>query len=193
MSSSALVAGVAGRAIAFDGSDDQIAFLNDITGSGPSTLSGWVNQAADSGDYGSGMVSLGNDTSGQARFVLSLADSQRVKGGFYSNDDLTTTVLTTGTWSHLAWIWDGTQTTLYVNGSSVLGPVTHTGVNTSGTDGRIGNGTFTFAYFMTGQIDEVRVATAARPAAWIAAEYANQRPGSTFMKSFDTAEAAPSH
>jgi hypothetical protein len=193
MASSALVAGVAGQALSFDGVDDQIAFTNDITGNGPSTLSGWVKQQTDSGDYGSGIVSLGSPSNGQARFLLSLADQQKVKCGFYGNDDLTTSILATGVWKYLVWSWDGSRTSVYIDGVSVLGPTTHNGVNTTGSQGKIGNGTFSFAYFMTGQLDEVRVATAARSSAWISAEFANQRPSSTFIKSVGAAQAAVSH
>jgi hypothetical protein len=196
MPASALVAGIAGDGLAFDGVDDEIAFTNDITGSGPSTLSGWVNQANDTndtGDLGSSVISLGNGTTGQARFLLSVADSKRVKCGFYSNDDLTTTVLDQGQWSFLAWTSDSDGTRVYVNGASVLGPASHSGVNTTGTNGRIGNTTFMYTYLMTGRLDEVRVATAARSSAWLAAEYANQRPGSTFIKPIGAAEAAASH
>jgi hypothetical protein len=193
MSGSALVAGVVGQGLSFDGVDDQIAFTNDITGNGPSTLSAWVKQSTDSGDYGSGVISLGNDSTNQARFLLSSADSQKLKCGFYGNDDLTSTILATGVWKYLAWTWDGSKTTVFVDGVSVNGPTTHSSVNTSGSAGKIGNGTFTFAYFMTGQLDEVRVATAARSAAWLAAEFANQRPSSTFIKSIAAAQAAATH
>jgi hypothetical protein len=193
MNVSALVPGIAGDGLAFDGVDDQITFTNDITGSGPSTLSGWVNQAADSGDYGSAVVSIGNGTTGQARFVLSAADSDKVKCGFYGSDDLSNTVLSNGQWSFLVWTSDSDGTRVYVNGASVLGPVSHSGVNTTGTSGSIGNTTFMYTYRLTGKLDEVRIATAARSSAWIAVEYANQRPGSNFIKAIGAAEAAASH
>ncbi|HKP59101.1 MAG TPA: LamG domain-containing protein [Polyangiales bacterium] len=193
MNASARMPGIAGDGLAFDGTDDQIAFNNDITGNGPSTLSGWVFQATDNGDYGSAVISIGNGTTGQARFLLSSADSDRVKGGFYGNDDLSTSVLTIGQWSFVAWTSDTDGTRVFVNGVSVLGPASHSNVNTTGTNGRIGNTTFTYEYFLTGRLDEVRIATAARSSAWIAAEYANQRPGATFIKSVGAAEAAVSH
>jgi hypothetical protein len=53
MSAAALVAAVAGNGLSFDGSNDQVTFSNDVTGNTASTLSGWVRQSADSGDYGS--------------------------------------------------------------------------------------------------------------------------------------------
>ena len=193
MSASALMEGIAGAGLAFDGTDDEIAFTNDITGSGPSTLSGWVYELDDDRDRGSSVVSIGNGNTGQARFLLSSADNDRVKCGFYGNDDLATTVLDRGVWSFLTWTSDTDGTRVYVNGASVLGPATHTGVNTTGTNGRIGNTTFMYTYFLTGRLDEVRIATAARSAAWIAAEYANQRPASSFIKPIGAPEAASNH
>ena len=74
-----------------------------------------------------------------------------------------------------------------------FGPSSHTGANTNGTGGSIGASTFGYDFFMTGQLDEVRVATDARPAAWITTEYNNQRPSSTFIKAIGAAQAAPSH
>ena len=59
MSSSARVAAVAGHGLSFDGKDDAVSYVNDVTGSGPGTLSGWVDQAADSGDNGASIISFG--------------------------------------------------------------------------------------------------------------------------------------
>ena len=193
MSASALVPAVVGDGLSFDGQDDEIMFTNDVTGDGPSTLSGWVNQAADSGDDGSAIVSFGNGVLNHARFLLSLADEQRVKVGFYGNDELADTVLPRATWKHVAWVWTGSQSTVYVDGAVAYGPSSHPGANTSGDEGSIGGSTFGYAFFMTGQLDEVRIATAARPAAWITTEFNNQRPGSMFIKAIGSAQAAPSH
>jgi hypothetical protein len=193
MSSAALVAGVAGNGLSFDGVDDQVTFTNDITGGGSSTLSGWVKPAADSGDLGSAMITLGNANSSQARFLLSTDDRGKVKCGFYSNDDLSNTALPIGTWKHLAWVWNGSQTRLYVDGALAFGPANHSSVNTTGASGRIGAAVFMYDYWLTGQLDEIRVTTVERSAAWITTEYNNQRPGSTFLKALGAAQAAPSH
>jgi hypothetical protein len=97
------------------------------------------------------------------------------------------------TWKHVAWVWSGSQSTVYVDGAAVLGPTAHTNGNTSGSGGSIGGSTFGFNYFLTGQLDEVRVATDVRAAAWISTEFHNQRPSSTFIKSVGAAQAAPAH
>jgi len=193
MSLSALVAAVAGNGLNFDGTDDEIAFTNDVSGNGASTMSGWVKQAADSGDNGSSIISVGNGTSNQSRFLLSVADQDNLKLGFYNNDKITTTILPLAAWKHVVWVWTGSQSTLYVDGAVVFGPTSHTNANTNGTTGSIGGSTFGYDFFMTGQLDEVRVATDARPAAWITTEFNNQKPGSTFFKSVGAPQSAPTH
>jgi hypothetical protein len=193
MTASALTAAVAGKGLLFDGTDDEITFTNDLTGSGPSTLSGWVMQAADSGDNGSSIISFGNGSLNQSRFLLSLADQQKIKCGFYGNDKLSNTILPLTTWKHVVWVWTGSQSTIYVDGAAILGSTSHTSASTSGATGSIGGTTFGYDFFMTGQLDEVRVATDAKPTGWIATEYNNQRPSSTFIKAVGAAQAAPTH
>jgi hypothetical protein len=193
MSGAARVAAVAGSGLSFDGQDDAVTYTNDVTGSGPSTLSGWVNQAADSGDNGASIISFGDGLSNQSRFLLGVAEQQRIKVGFYGNDRQTETVLERDTWKHVAWVWTGSESTVYVDGAVVFGPASHARANTTGTTGSIGGSTFGYDFFMTGLLDEVRVATEVRSAAWLKTELNNQRPGSTFIKSLGAPEAAPSH
>ena len=193
MSAAASVAGVAGNGLSFDGVDDQVVFTNDVSGSGSSTISGWVKLAADSGDLGSAMFTIGNGNTSQARFVIPLDDRGKIKCGFYSNDDASNTALPTGSWKYVVWVWNGSQTRLYVDATLVFGPTSHSGVNTSGTLGKIGAASYMYDYWLTGQLDEVRLATTDRSAAWISTEYKNQRPGSTFLKSVGSAAPAPSH
>ena len=78
--------------------------MNSLTGGGASTLSAWVKQAADSGDYGSSILSLGNGGTSDVRFLLSSADDEQIKCGFYGNDRITTTVLPLAAWKHVAWV-----------------------------------------------------------------------------------------
>jgi biopolymer transport protein ExbB len=196
MTSASSVAGVVGKAIAFDGVDDRISFMNDITGSGPSTMEAWVNQSPQSSGLGSAIITLGNQATNAARFFFTLERSSgKSKVGFYNNDLLPLT-LATGVWTHFVWVWDGSMTRIYVNGALAFGPSSHTAANTAGTAGNIGNSTFTspiYDFYMLGQLDEVRVSTVTRPAAWIATEFNNQRMGATFMKTIDPPVAAPEH
>jgi hypothetical protein len=193
MAAGALTAAVAGNGLSFDGSNDEVTFTSDLAGSGPTTMSGWIRSAADSGDNGSSIVSVGNGASNRSRFLLARAEQDRIKVGFYGNDEFASTVLPLDTWKHVAWVWSGSQTTVFVDGAAVLGPVNHTSANTQGTTGSIGGTTFGYPFFVTGLLDEVRVTTDARPAAWISTEFNNQRPGSTFIKNLGAATAAASH
>jgi hypothetical protein len=193
MSSTARVAAVAGHGLSFDGKDDAVSYVNDVTGSGPGTLSGWVDQAADSGDNGASIISFGTGRVNESRFLLTVAEQQRLKVGFYGNDKQPATVLPHGAWKYIAWVWTGKESTVYVDGAIVFGPAAHASANTTGTVGSIGGSTFGYDFFMTGQLDEVRVATEARSTAWLATEFNNQRPGSTFIKTLGAALPAPSH
>jgi hypothetical protein len=195
MTTEALVAGVAGPSLKLDGINDEISFINDLWGSGPSTFSGWVRQAGSLGQYGTSMISLGgdNDSEGSARFMLSHADDSKVKCGFYGNDDLTTAILPLDEWKYLTWTWDGSASAVYIDAVRVLGPASHIFINTAGLTGKLGNASFKFDYFMYGQLDELHIATNAHSSAWIAAEYANQRPGSSFIKTVGEPEPAPEH
>ena len=182
MNTMSLVPAVAGRGLAFDGTDDQLTFRNEFTGSGPCTLSAWVNQSDRNPASGGAVIALGNASPNAARFLFSLdTDSGKVDVGFYSND-LAGPTLPTNVWTHLVWTWDGTNSSIYVNGAIATGPIAHPGANTSGNSGRIGNSFFTSPRFLRGQLDEVRVAASGRSSGWIETEYENQRPDSDFVR-----------
>jgi hypothetical protein len=199
MTSANSISGVTGKGISFDGVDDCISFTNDITGSGPTTIQAWVNQNPQSSGLGSAVLGIGTQATNQARFLFSfeLASGQ-TKVGLYGNDR-TGVSLATGVWTQLVWTFDSGSSRLFVNGALVDGPATlNSGVNTSGTAGRIGNSTFLgtgmyppYNFFLLGQLDEVRVSTTALSTAWISTEYNNQKPGSTFLKTLDAPQPAP--
>jgi hypothetical protein len=194
MTAQASVSGLAGRALDFDGVDDEVTFFNDLWGSGPSTFSGWVKQVGSLGEYGTAMISVGDGTVDRsARFMLSHADDGRVKCGFMGDDDLTTAVLPLDEWKYLSWTWDGRESAVYIDAVRVLGPASHTQVATAGLTGKLGSSSFRFEYFMFGQLDELHISTSARSSAWISAEYANQRPASTFIKLVSEPEPGVAH
>jgi hypothetical protein len=191
MTSANSISGVTGKGISFDGVDDCISFTNDITGNGPTTIQAWVNQNPQSSGLGSAVLGIGTQATNQARFLFSfeLASGQ-TKVGLYGNDR-TGVSLATGVWTQLVWTFDSGSSRLFVNGALVDGPATLNGAMTSGTAGRIGNSTFSYNFFLSGQLDEVRVSTTALSTAWISTEYNNQKPGSTFLKTMDAPQPAP--
>jgi hypothetical protein len=180
-----LVTGQIGNGLDFDGSNDEITFSNPITGAGPHTISAWVNQRTTTSH--DALVVLGNDEASQARWFYSAYIGGTVAFGFYANDRNTDTDVRTDGWSLLHWAYDGTANRLYVNGVLEDGPMPppNGGINTQGSDGRIGNtppGTPGFGSDMNfnGQADEIRIATVARPVEWIETEFNNQSSPSTF-------------
>jgi hypothetical protein len=193
MTASDSVPGIAGRGIDFDGEDDELVFENDLFGELPSTLQAWVIQRRPaSGSLGSAVLMFGDATSDRARFLLSLEQtSGSVRYGFYNND-YGSSAIATDVWRQLVWTWDGRRSSLFINGKLVEGPSPHTDADTRGKAGRIGAfASDNYQFFMSGVLDEVRVSTVARTADWIATEYQNQRPESTFLKSIEAPEPAP--
>ena len=85
---------------------------------------------------------------------------------------------------------NGTTSSVFVDGVSVQTPQNHSNVNTTGTTGRIGASSFQFAYFMTGQLDEVRMMDSAMSADRVTAEFRSQQPSATFIKTIAAPVAA---
>ena len=188
MLSSDLVDAVIGKGIRFDGVDDEITFTNTFTGSGPSTLSAWVNQLVDNDGVSDTILAFGNGSANQTRLFYSAQTmTNNLVGGFYNNDKDSAVSIENAGWSHVAWVWDGTSSRFYVNGALASGPLAHTGANTTGTPGKIGNATWA-ARPLRGQLDEVRAESTTRSDAWIKAEYNNQRAG-TFLKTLGPQQA----
>lgn len=194
MSSANTVAGIAGDALQFDGRDDMLCFQNDLLGATPSTIQAWVIQRRRRpGSSGSGVVMLGEQAPDRARFLLSERNEMgAVRYGFYEND-LGFAGIPHDVWRHLVWTWDGSRSALYIDGELVEGPSPHPGADTRGEVGCIGGAAFDaprYDFFHAGTLDEVRISTVVRSREWVATEYANQRPGSTFLKTIGEPEPA---
>jgi hypothetical protein len=172
-----------GGGVSFDGGAGEVTFTNPLTGNGPHTISVWVSQQATSDN--DAMVVLGNGTCGQSRWFHSRFDNPTIAIGFYCNDFTNPAVDVIGDgFTLLHWVFAGNTTTLYRDGVKVAGPFAHTGttIDTQGSGGHLGNAPSAWGQNMGlhGTLDEVRIATAARSADWIGAEYANQHDPSSF-------------
>lgn len=89
--------------------------------------------------------------------------------------------LVTGTWYHVALSYNSTAGLVgYVNGASD-GTAAANGNAGNSSTGAIGNDVVNAGRFWNGAMDEVRVATVARSADWIACEYNNQKDSQTFL------------
>lgn len=178
-----LVAGQIGDALDFDGSNDEIAFDNPLSGNTPHTISAWVNQRQTNSD--DALVVLGTGMPNRARWFYSARFGDLVAFGFFANDEVTGIDIQGDDWTLLHWTYDGgTGNRLYVNGVAVGGLLTRgDGVDTEGNAGRIGNVTsdaFGSNMSLDGQADEVRIATVVRPAEWIRTEFNNQSDPASF-------------
>jgi len=144
------------------------------------TMEAWVNGSAYTNSY-SGVYERSNNTNGSMGLFVKaggkVAVYVRGSGGLVFNDGAGTAVLSTGTWYHIVATYDSTNGLVtYVNGASdnalaangALGSLA--GVTASiGQDLLVGS-----SRKFLGSIDEVRISSVARSAAWIATEYANQ-------------------
>jgi hypothetical protein len=98
------------------------------------------------------------------------------------------TTITTGAWHYIVGVFNGTNVTVYIDGSSdgstacgntfagYSNPDLLLGGIDRGSSGDAGSSTY-----LNGIIDEPRFSSVARSAAWIAAEYNNQNSPGTFI------------
>lgn len=180
MQSNDQVPGQIGDAIDFDGVDDEITFTNPIAGTTAHTISVWVNQRATTSQ--DALVVLGNGAFNRARWLYSVYFGNTVAVGFYSNDWNTGVDIRNDGWRLLHWTYTDRDNILYVNGAPVGSQTVATGIDTQGSEGRLGNASAAFGQNMNlnGQLDEVRIATVVRPAEWIQTEFNNQSDPSSF-------------
>lgn len=172
-----------GAGVDFDGGAAEIAFDNPLLGGGPHTISLWVSQRP-TGDNDA-LVVLGNAACGESRWLHGRFDDDTAAVGFYCNDwsDPDVELVSAG-FTLVHWVYEGGVSRIYRDGALAAGPFTQSGstIDTKGTGGHIGNapGGWGANMGLHGIVDEVRIATVARSAAWIATEYANQSSPSTF-------------
>ena len=167
MSSSAWGSGKVNGALRFDGSNDRVdvgAF--DVTGGSGLTLAAWF-KADDFGTSDARIISKATGTATADHYwMLSTVSSGGIKLRFRLKTSGSTTTytassgnLSSGTWTHAAAVWNGSQMLLYKDGASV-GSTSKTGtLSTNGSvDVAIGNqpggaGSKPF----DGYIDDVRI------------------------------------
>jgi hypothetical protein len=178
------IAGKLANAIAFTGSSDQVSFTNPITGSGPHTMSAWVQQQAPGAGEFDAVIGLGTVQTDQSRFLDSRFTSGGVAVGFFNDDYMTTTAVIGQGWTLIHWVFEGSnrRSQLYRNGE-LVGELVHQNLpNTTGAAGIIGNAPpgLGSGLGLPGAVDEVRITTVPLTSAWIAAEFANQSNPSSF-------------
>lgn len=149
--------------------------------SGNWTVSAWVNPSSCS-SYGQ-VVYKGQNTSRNYELDMGNSDCKiravQTSGGV-EKATTSTAAVSTGTWSHLAARYDGTDVQSLINGA-VDGSIASGAPDTSTASMRIGifehSGTFSNPF--AGTIDEVRISNTNRSNGWLATEYNSGTP-STF-------------
>jgi hypothetical protein len=153
---------------------------------GVGTVSVWMNSSSYSGGFITYQDGSGHDafslifpsSSGQP-IAIHLGSATNINGVFSS--------YLLNTWYRIDVDWNGTTVDIYVNGSL---DVSYT--NSSTSSGNAGSDSTAFGFYMYGSgpstggyfggyIDEIRIATTVLGAAWITAEYNNQKTGSTLL------------
>jgi hypothetical protein len=180
------VPGKLGKAIDFDGMNDEVTFTSPVAGDGSTTFSAWVSIAQPLMGFSS-VLTVGNPATNQSRFLHT--DFGGIARGFYGNDVQLDIDIHNSTFTLLHWVYDnGANTsTLYRDGVMIGSVATVSGtINTLGTAGHIGTAPVQWGPGgntpnpINGLMDEVRIAATARSAGWIRTEWENQRDALAF-------------
>jgi hypothetical protein len=181
------IAAQLGGGIDFDGNNNQIQFTNPFSGNGKHTISAWLYQRTPNGC--DTIVTVGGASNNRSRFLHSRyvpvgpTPIIGINPGFYVNDWLTGMNITTGTWTLVHWVFEGTnrKSRLFLNGVVVDSFMYAQGIDTQGLEGYLGYAPGGWGNCgLNGTLDEVRLATVDRSDGWIATEYANQSSPQTF-------------
>lgn len=174
--------GVVGGAVALDGSSsvDLGSGINSTLNGSAFTLSTSLNPSNNAcvifgarGSTHARVIGVGIWASGQYSL---LEENVAVIAGFGTTD--------VGHWHRIVWVYNGSTHTFYVDGVQVGSPVSYTFAGNDTGTGPWG-GTLAGGGQFTGSLDESYIASVARSADWILAEYNNQNSPSTFS-SFGT-------
>ena len=173
------------NALTFDGVDDQVVIpasgnydLPDNTGG---TVEFWVNPATVSSSFS---TLLGNRGPGGVRYSYHLSSTQvgiDAGAGTVNAINLPDTLTTTGVWHHMAFVYDGTNTNVYINGMllgtipGAYGPASSQPLTIGAANTPTVGANETF---FNGSIDEVRVWNTQRSQAEILANMGNTLNGS---------------
>jgi len=192
----------------FDGSNDYLSTSYVQTGVTAYTVEAWIktpttslqrvivhDRGSDAGTSGTGKsltLSVGGTYPGAAGAAGDVAygvDSNSIYIGRYS----TTARVNDNAWHHVAGTWSApsgtavasSQFSIYVDGNLVAMTNVATGSTTSPLTGLPGYGTriaqhLPWNTYLQAVLDEVRISTSSRSAAWIKTEYYNQNSPSTF-------------
>ena len=195
MTSGNQVAGQIDGSLSFDGVANYVATANLIsTGPQVYTEEAWIKTSSTAGHkvVGFEQIQIGTAGTNNDRGIWVGTDGQAYAGvwdGTTSHVAASGVTVNDNTWHHIAATYDSGTTNLiiYVDGTSRATTTSTTAQVLSGY-WRIGaykgaNWTNGVDGYFAGTIDEVRISSSARTAAWISTEYNNQAAPSTFVSS----------
>lgn len=178
MTSGDSVIGKAGKAVDFDGVDDNIAIpdSNSLDVTNAITLESWVKYGGYVHQW-SPILWKGTGTT----YALNLGTTGSTPTVMINNDGLSApSNLQTGAWTHIAVTYNKTSMLMYINGEQVGSKAKAVSIATD--NGVLTMGTVSSAVWKyRGVIDEARVSGVARSSDWIRTEYNNQFSPSTFL------------
>ncbi|MDW3209881.1 MAG: DUF2341 domain-containing protein [Reichenbachiella sp.] len=174
--------GKTGRSQSFDGSS-QINLNTFPNLDGAFTISMWINAGAAAQN---GML-FSDDVNNSGYFLnYGQAGNERIRGtlrgtGFSPANIDDTYTYTAGTWQYVSFVIDrpNLDRIIYANGNSSISDLSDIGLMS--TDAGVASIGGEGARYFNGSIDEVRVSSVVRNAAWIATEFNNQDDPSTFL------------
>jgi trimeric autotransporter adhesin len=174
-----------GRGYDFDAATEQVAFTNPITGGGPSTISFWFNDGDPTIGFDETILVLGTAATSQARWIYNEIDLNKFPVGLQGDDWAKPTVPALTGLTLVHWVYKDQQSRLYLNGVETPGgPFAHASpAATAGESAVLGNTppSFGASHGLRGVVDELHIADVDRSAAWIAAEFSNQKEPATFV------------
>ena len=173
MTAGDLVTARIGQGLDFDGVDDRVDTpAVDLGGRAALSMSAWVRLDA----VGSDAVVLSQRSGATTYFDLSVTAAGAVSATVDTTGSGSVTAsggtVGTGTWYHVTSVWDGALLRVYLDGTEVAQQPA-TGQLTAPTDGIAVGAAPDGSNPFDGVIDEVRLATVARGAEWVAADHAN--------------------
>ena len=204
MAATSSVAGQMGNALEFDGINDYLDAGSELDLVNSFTVSTWISAQSDNGSQvntyeGDNIVFKGGDFSdppynkqftihdidgdGQDRPVIAWYSEGGVENEQYSGAG---DFIEFDQWYFAAARFDGTNLSLNKDNSVVVGPSSLTNPTADLNPFRIGYGDSLGGWY-DGYIDEMRIASTSRSAAWIKAEYFNQSTTTDFYTAGDTA------
>ena len=180
MPTAAQIPGKIGGSLRFDGIDDGLD-VPSTTVAATFSYEAWIRKATGA----NWRCVLDNDPSYDRWFGTTDAQLSFWDG----SSNIVTSNLILDTWYQLVATYDGTRVRIYRNGAPLGSPFTKTYTAVTNTM-QIGYTSVAVGEYFPGQLDEIRISSVARSAAYIATSYRNQNAPATFATAA-TAETCP--